>query len=412
MSGVGPTAAHERLALLDVVRGFTLYGVLLANTVVNFNGRGLLPMREALARNSKADEVARVVLMVLVHGKFQTLLTFLFGLGFAFQLARSEKLGRSVVPLFLRRLAVLFLIGVSHVVLLWWGDVLWGYALVGGALLLFRRRSDRALLIWAAALVFIPQILRAIPPVSAFVERLMPGPRDRVAFRAELFATLSSGYDFTHLVRMQVLRGFYFFMAGAPWYIPWMLGRFLLGYVVGRKRLLHETAAHLPLWRKLLKWGLGTGLAGGLAQATASTYVRRGGTLSPWWELALALPDEAGVIAMSLAYLAALVLLMQKPVWQRRLMVLAPAGQMALTNYVAQSLVSTFIFNGWGLGLIGRVGAALCIPLTVAIFAAQIAFSKAWLRYFQFGPLEWLWRSLTYGKRQAMRRAVAAPAIP
>jgi uncharacterized protein len=384
---------------------------MLANTVTFFNGRALLPMREALARNTRADEVARVALLVLVHGKFQTLLTFLFGLGFALQLARSDKLGRSVVPLYLRRLGVLFAIGVAHVVLLWWGDVVWGYALTGVALLLFRRRTNRALLVWAALLIVIPQILRAVPPVAAFVDGAMPGPRDRALFKAELFATLSRADDYAHLVHMQVLRGFYYFMAGAPWYIPWMLGRFLLGFVVGRNRLLEETATRLPLWRRLLAWGLAIGLTCGIAKAFVTTYVRRGGTLSPWWELAFAIPDEAGVLALSLAYLAALVLLMQKPSWQRRLMVLAPAGQMALTNYVGQSAVSTFIFYGWGLGLIGRVGPALCIPLTLVIFAGQLVISEAWLRHFQFGPLEWLWRSLTYGKRQPMRRAVSAPAM-
>ncbi len=95
---------------------------------------------------------------------------------------------------------------------------------------------------------------------------------------------------------------------------------------------------------------------------------------------------------------------MERPAWQRRLTILAPAGQMALTNYLSQSLICTFLFYGWGLGLSGRVGTALSIPITLAIFTVQVLWSRAWLRRFRFGPVEWVWRSLAYGQRQPMRR--------
>jgi len=107
-------------------------------------------------------------------------------------------------------------------------------------------------------------------------------------------------------------------------------------------------------------------------------------------------------------YVSAVALLMSRPAWNRRLSVLAPVGRMALTTYLSQSAISTFLFYGWGLGLIGRVGPALCIPLTLSIFSAQILFSRWWLQRFRFGPVEWLWRSLAYGKPQPMKRAELA----
>lgn len=399
----GPSPVAERIGLLDVLRGFALYGVLLANTAVFYSGRAFLPRAEAAARSDSLDEVASWLLSVFVDGKALTLLTFLFGLGFAVQLERAETQGRSVVPIFLRRLLILLAIGICHMLLLWWGDILQSYAVAGLALLLFRRRSGRGLLLWAAGLIFVPQLVSAVPAASAAIARVLGGPADRAAFNAELLAALS-GDDHGRLLKMQVLQAFHHVTTIAVWFFPWTLGRFLVGYFAGRRRWLHDVPEHLPFFRKLLGWGLGLGIAGSIVTAVRRALGRRDVVLPDLVKLALKLPEEAGLLAMTAAYVAAVVLLMQRPAWRRRLMLVAPVGQMPLTSYLSQSLVCTFVFYGWGLGLIGRVGPARCIPLTLAIFAAQIAFSRAWLARYRFGPMEWLWRSLTYGRAQPMRR--------
>ena len=110
-----------------------------------------------------------------------------------------------------------------------------------------------------------------------------------------------------------------------------------------------------------------------------------------------------GAPALALFYMASLTLLAERPVWRGRLAPLANAGRMALTNYLLQSLVCTILFYGYGFGLYGRIGAAGGIVLTAAIFLVQVALSTWWLGRFRFGPMEWLWRTLTYGKRQEMR---------
>src|SRR5262249_40747941 len=161
-------------------------------------------------------------------------------------------------------------------------------------------------------------------------------------------------------------------------------------------------AAHLSLFRRLFGWGLAVGLTMSAAGVLRRALAVRGVRFSPVVRLALIIPVEVSFLAMAAAYLGAIVLLMQRPAWRRRLMFFAAIGQMALTNYLSQSLICTFLFYGWGLGLIGRAGVAICVPITLGIFAAQGAFSRWWLGRFGFGPVEWVWRSLTYGQLPPM----------
>jgi uncharacterized protein len=391
---LAPVVAAERVVLLDVLRGLALYGVLLAN-MVWFDGIAFLPREEVAARSSKLDEVAVFLIRIFVDGKAITLFSFLFGLGFAIQLDRAAARGQDGLPLYLRRLAILLALGAGHVLLLWCGDILWMYALVGFLMVPFRRLSTRTLLGCAAALAFLPPMAVAIPAVERQLHRLAFAPDD-VAFRAQVLAALR-GSDRAELVRMQVRQVLHHASARPLSCFAWPLARFLVGYVVGRSRLLHDAAARLPFFRKLLGWGLGIGLACSVGTFVKRAFVRRGGTFPVAVDVALAVPDELGILALAAAYTAALVLLMERPAWRRRLMRLAPVGQMALSNYLTQSLVCTFLFYGWGLGLIGKVGTAVVIPLTLAIFGVQMVVSRAWLSRFRFGPVEWLWRTLAYG---------------
>ena len=401
-SRLEPVAGEGRIPLLDVLRGFALYGVLLAN-MVWFTGRAFLPKEAGPPPNLDINGVAEIVIRIFVDSKAMSLFSFLFGLGFAVQLERAEARGRSGLPTYLRRLGIMLGLGFCHVVLIWWGDVLWNYALTGFVMVLFRKRSQRALLIWALLLAFVPNLIGAIPAVAAFFTRTLPHPPDQEAFQAQMLEAMR-GHDRAHLTWMQMQMAFYHAMHRPLAFILWSLSRFLLGYAVGRSRILHDVAARRPLFRKLLGWGIGIGVVCAVGLLVRRGYVRQGHTLSTGLKIALMVPDELGVLATATAYLSALALLMQRPAWQKRLMHLAPVGQMALSNYLSQSLICTFLFYGWGLGLSGRVGTALTIPLTMAIFTAQLIWSPIWLKRFRFGPAEWVWRSLTYGERQPMRR--------
>jgi len=400
---LSPTGAASRVHVLDVLRGFALYGVLLANSVPWFSAFAFMPRDVALARSNTADHVFLYWLTVCVDGKAMALLTFLFGLGFSLQLQRAETSGRSVVPMHLRRLAALTLIGFAHVLLLWWGDVLWGYAIAGLGLVFFRHVRGWKLLAWAFFLLLVPMFVTSIPVVFTALRPYAPQPADFPAFRAELYAAIT-GDDRRLLTVMHVKQSMYHVGYIIFWYFPWLLGRYLLGAWAGKERIFHDAEQRLPFFRKLLGWGLALGLLGSAIPAVRRFLFRRGATIPESVSLALVIPMELGVLLLAAGYVAAVVLLMQRPAWRRVFMaLLAPVGQMALTTYISQSLICTFLFYGWGLGLAGRVHAWWLLPMTLCIFVLQLVFARAWLARFRFGPMEWLWRSMTYGRLQPLR---------
>ena len=406
-----PIAPPERLAALDVLRGGALFGVLASNVYMLFSTRWLLgPAADALDA-TPLDRAAAHFIEIAIAGKAMTLLTFLFGLGFAMQLVRADEpagqppgdRGDAARRLLVRRLAALFLFGVCHVTFVWWGDVTWTYAVSGLALLAFRHRAPRTLLAWGLALTLIPHLLVLIPEIGAAVRGVLPHPADGEAFRDELLAAIH-GTDHGTLVWAQVRHAAYFVSMIAAWYFPWLVGRFLLGYYAGRRRLFDaDGAAHLPLFRRLIPWGLALGVAGAAAHLILQSSLMADHELLLPARLAVVTLAEAATLGLAAAYTSITVLLLQRRTWRRLLLVLAPAGRMPLTTYLSQSVAATFVFYGWGLDLAGRTGAAGCLGISGLVFALQVAVAHLWLRRFRFGPAEWLWRTLAYGRRPPMR---------
>jgi uncharacterized protein len=314
-----------------------------------------------------------------------------------------------VIGVYLRRLVVLFAIGALHVTLLWWGDVTWTYAVAGSGLLVFLRVSDRTRLVIAAILVFAPSLVMAIPGVRPAVTSVFLDPAQ---FRAELgrFGAAYRGASFTGIMPAHVRLALVW---GAPlfaWYYPWILGRFLIGYVAGTQGwFVRDGADHLAMFRRMLRWGLI------LAAASTGFYVAvelgafDGYTLTTAGRVGQAALAEAGLLALAATYMAAVVLWMQRPGARRWLRLIAPAGRMPLTTYIAQSAICTSLFYGWGLGWGGRIGAAGCLAIGFAIFALEVCACHLWLRRFRFGPLEWVWRTAVYLRPQPMR--IARPEI-
>lgn len=417
---VGPVSAAERIELLDVLRGFALSGVLLAN-MTWFTGTRFMPP-EVLAERPLAliDGVLEYGLRFFVRDKFITIFAFLFGLGFAMQLIRAEESGTRVERVYVRRMFALLAIGVAHATLLWEGDILVPYALTGFVLVFFRHASDRVLLrtgvglIIAAPLIVtggvvqLPPLLTdgAISPDSVFRRTAQP-------LNPAMFSAIANG-SYAEVVQANIQ----FLMAA--WVLPvgWLtcllsLGKFLLGFLAGRRRYFQQLDQHLPLARTLFLWGLVLGLLGSTVSVLLAAFTQF--QLVPrisWWRV-VALPFTAiGVPALSLAYVAGLsILFTRRDPWRRRLEWFSPLGRMALTNYLTQSVVGVLLFyGGVGFGLYRLIGTTLYIPLVVAILVAQRQFSVWWLERYRFGPAEWLWRTLTYGARQPMQRSVAAEA--
>lgn len=391
--------------MLDVLRGFALCGVLIGNLYWLYSGRafGRQPEPHAL------DVAVHWFVIVLVQSKAQTLLTFLFGLGFAVQLLRAHDRGEPVTGLYVRRLAALLVIGALHVFLLWWGDVTWTYAVAGFGLLLFRRASNRVRVASAVILMFVPQLLWRIPSISLPLITAFVG-RSEMQHHVDQFLAAMHGPSYTAMMWAHLRFALAFEAPIYGWYYPWLVGRFLLGYVAGTQRWFdNDGAGHLALFRKLLGYGLIAGAAATTTMVIDVFVLDHYEVMLPA-QLALVAVHELGYLGLAAAYMASVVLLIQRPRWRRVLQIIAPAGRMPLTTYIAQSVICTFLFYGWGLGWSGHVGAAGCLALAVAIFALEVAACHLWLRRFRFGPLEWIWRTMVYLRPQPMRHATPEPA--
>jgi uncharacterized protein len=338
--------------------------------------------------------------------------SMLFGMGFAIQMARADERGGGFGGRFARRLAALAAIGAVHGYLIWAGDILLVYAIVGFALLLFFRKTPVGRLPkWGVSLMMLPvvgmllmvgmvQMAKADPEASAEVtaqfEKQNADNAAAYAAADEAYASASwAGLLPQRAVDMGMQLGFLPFIGAS------VLGMFVLGSWFVRSGAIVRPAERLPFFRRLCAVGLGVGapLAVGAMLAGAGD----GMTELSWGFVAGGAMMTVANLLLSLGYLSGLVLLTQRPGARERLRPVARAGQMALTNYLLQSLICTTLFYGYGFGLWGRVPRAAQVLLVLAIWSVNLALSAWWLRRFRFGPAEWLWRSLTYGRAQPMR---------
>lgn len=408
-----PVAETERIDLIDVLRGFALLGILAAN--MPLYSHPLLVSGTGMPRgNSPLDGVADFVVAWLATGKFYPLFSVLFGLGVSIQLERAAARGVDFKRYFVRRMLILLGLGVAHALLVWNGDILVVYALVGLLLFLFRNARPRTLLIWAAVLFAIPLALGLSNALIGVVAAVAMGPAlgafnvaatlnqiNRLAI--ETYARGSWGQIFVwRAVEWLVMMLSSLLNAG-----PHILGLFVLGMYAGKTRLFSDLHAHQTFFRKSLLYGLGVGVPANLLIALARSSVN-GNLLSPLLLLTQPLLLVTGPL-LTAGYVGAFAALARRPAIHRLLRPLAAAGRMALSNYLMQSIVCTTLFYSYGLGLFGQVGAFAGLALTFGLWSVQLIVSWLWLRAFRFGPLEWLWRSLTYGRRQPMRRNPLMP---
>jgi uncharacterized protein len=411
---LAPVTARERVVTLDILRGIALLGVVIANVWLWFSGIFfLLPgIRDELVRLS-LDAVVFNAIGILVAGKAVSTFSFLFGLGFAVQMLRAEERGVAIAPVYLRRLAVLLLFGAVHGFLLWYGDILMLYAVLGVVLLLSRRRADRTLLVGAGLLlVLLPLALGAVPLIMSLLGRGVPAVDMAVISEtnAATLAAFQSGVP-AHVFAANL--GMLQYMYLSPPAISWTaasLGLFLLGLYAGRRRYFHEVEAHRAGFIRVAVWGGGVGMACSLG--LGAMYIRfsqEALAAQPALALLMAVLATFGVVPLAFGYIATATLLVQTAAWQRRLAHFAPVGRMALTNYLSQTVLCLLIFYGYGAGLIGQAGAAASLVIALLIFALQMAWSPWWLARFHFGPAEWVWRTLTYGEVQRMRIAEPVP---
>jgi len=409
-AGIGPTSARDRIEEMDVLRGVALYGVFLAN-LVGFSTFDIVATGPQLLSLPTAplDFTLLQFVLVFVNDKANTLFAFLFGLGFYLQMQRAQARGANFERIYLRRLTVLLCIGLVHILLVWNWDILHLYAIAGFVLFALRRLSTRTLLIAGLVCTLFSydlpgQLVAALGLTESF-DLESTYSESAVLARQELahsgdYPGLVAGFaDF--LLSDYILSGL---LSG---WVIYALGRFMLGAWVGRKGWLHNVPQYLPGFRRVLRVALPLGL---LLECVGRLvgYYSRTGRLPEWdqWSLLSATIHQLAVPSLAAGYLCAIVVGLHHPRARTFLAPFGHVGRMALSNYVAQSFVIAFVLFGVGpgLALAGRIGVAWQIVIVTVAFTAQVIVSRWWLARFRFGPLEWLWRGLTYGAWPAFRR--------
>jgi uncharacterized protein len=387
----------ERIASIDALRGFALFGILLVHMVEQYTAAAPPASNPSYNAFSTADQVARGLVGLLFVGKFFAMFSLLFGVSFFIQMDRAAARHVAYQRRFVWRLTVLFAIGLAHH-LMYRGDILTIYALLGLALVPLYRASDRTLLILAVLLCFgIPRIL------MVGTAQMLGQP-----FSMQLGSEAANEEYFKALKGSSLLPVFASNLSEG-WRVKWMfqlgvfgrgyqtLGLFFLGLYLARRRW-HESlpARHKTLRRAML---IGFGISVPLVILFASFAFSQGGGPPPdsvSWGMVIGLTlYDIFNVGLMVGFACAFLLLYLRPAPQRLLRHLAPVGRTALTTYVCQSLIGTFFYYGYGLNRLAEVGAATGVLLALIIFAAQIVLSGIWLRYFRFGPIEWVWRSLT-----------------
>jgi uncharacterized protein len=392
---VAPLPVRERIQALDVLRGVAVAGILFANVLVFFGLIFMPPDRIAALPTAAADHVALLLEHVFVDGKFYSLFSLLFGIGFGVQLARG---GDAALPRFKRRLRILLGIGAIHAFLIWAGDILMLYALLGFTMPWFARKSNRELLRWTVILLAIPTALYvvvlsvwmvvgsgAVPTASS-----QGMPPQMFAY----FQAIGTGGVKDALIGNLVFLGGRWADLFATVRFPKVLGMFVLGLWTVRTGLALSPADRretLKQWR-LLGWGIGLP-----ANIIATWAFEQWSYLPPSVGGFLGVVMQAvGIPMLALGYAATIALLVVDG--RRFITVFAPVGRMALTNYLMHSVICVTLSYGFGFGLWWHTGAARAMAIAAAIILVQIPLSAWWLSRYRFGPVEWGWRRLTYGR--------------
>lgn len=415
----GPVQPEERIALIDVLRGIALFGIIAAN-MRGFAGPLMTYFHTDLLWQTRSDFWVQAFVDTFIQGKFITLFAFLFGVGFSLQFSRAEARQSRFGPIYRRRLEALILIGLLHQVLFWWGDILVSYGLGGFLLMAFRKRASKTILIWILGIMLLPGVgmggyllYRQIRPQSPqrIEQARIRGERNKLLDRDKLSRVIpiyQTG-SVTQIFRER-LNDVKQELSNQPGVVAYTLPIFLMGLLVFRRGIFQDPEAH----RALLRKGLWLGLLIGIPANIADTWLQYlGGSQPPAGGptpqfLALMTFRIFGRPLLSMGYACAVGLLFLNQSWRRRMLSFAAIGRTALSNYLLQTLVGTTIFYSYGGGLFGRVNLAWLFVLSVVIYALQIPFSRWWLSRYRFGPMEWLWRTMTYGKPPGMSRATAA----
>jgi len=394
---IGPIDPQTRLWSVDAVRGFALFGVLLVN-MYNFGAY-------ATEWTGSVDRAFSTLMHSVFETKSLRLFSLLFGFGFALQLSRVISQTVGSMWFYFRRLLILFVFGMVHV-LFFDGDILMEYAALGLILVAFRNVHRRMLLVLACVLLAAFPLGNLIHTPNEDDMAMQSEDALPLAELREDHPYLGSPMDVFQANATAIPPGIWSNLHGPESSLV-IFSMFLLGLYVGRTRILHEITPHLPLIRKVFGWGIGIGGVSALTEwwlkQTFGYAVFSENTASDGFRFLGDVLFAYGSTALALGYGAGIVLLTQKPEWQTVLRPLQNLGRMGLTVYLSGTAMFTTLFYGYGFGQLFLLGPAATSFYAALFFVILLIFCNWWLGKFRFGPAEWLWRSLTYLQPQPLR---------
>ncbi len=393
-----PTQHGERMITLDVIRGFALLGILLVNMQFFVAPKLFLMLSGVTLFEGTVSNIADWLITIFATGKFFTTFSFLFGIGFFLFMERLNAKGLSVGKVYSRRLFFLLLLGLIHIFLLWSGDILLNYAIAGYFLLLFRKSSIERIRKWAIGIFSVVVFLTGF---FTFLSTLMENVVDEGLVPMKDFASLVDesvvvfqNGSFSEILAFRLAEELSLVLPNYIITVPMVLFIFLIGLYVGKKGIVLNISGHLEwiqkVWKKSFIYGAILTLVYVVLKAELF--------IVPFYlhEASVEVLSLVSGLVVSFFYISSMTLLCQQEQWKERLKILAPVGQMALTNYLLQTVICILLFYGYGLGFYGKVSPEMGILITFGIFTIQIIFSKFWMTRFKYGPLERAWRAFTY----------------
>lgn len=398
-SELSPVSGRQRHVFLDALRGFALLGICLANypefSLYTFQPDDVI----SAMPSAKADSVVHFLLYLLVDGKFYTLFSLLFGIGFSIIISHAAERGSSGMLIFYRRMLVLVLIACCHLMLIWSGDILLLYAVLGMILPVFRNVPDRRILCFAGFMLILPILIDTV--CSCFGIFLAKYPYDQWWRYAGMYGITEANFgtwlrdavsygDVFAFLKQGAWERMYEFVDGNRYFK--VFGLFLIGFVIGRHKVYADLDAHRRLLKKVALWGVSIGMPMSVLYAWSAVSGH------PWGRPMHSVLYFVSVYPLGFGYAAVLALFCAGHPHLRIWKVFAAPGRMALTNYISQSVIGFLLFYGVGFGLGASMGLCATELVAICVFSFQILFSMFWLRIFRYGPLEWIWRMLTYGR--------------
>jgi uncharacterized protein len=353
-----------------------------------------------------AERATLIAILFLFQAKSYSLLAFLFGWGVGVQQERIEAQGRRFGPFYLRRLGFLLVVGLIHGTLVWSGDVLLLYAVLGLALVAFRRSCSRTILV-AAAVCLSVTLLVNLPGVGMDAARGWYAQATAFLRYERTPASVYATGPLSEIARRRVqdlMHGY----SWAGYYAGTVLGMFLLGTYAARRRWLRSIEKHRRATRQVMWLSLGLGLV--LNELYVETHLGPLGLPQAYMRTFQVATRTTGALALVAFYVTAASLLMRREGVRRRLQLLGDVGRSSLSNYLLQSLVCTTVFYSYGLGLYGQVGIVPSTLTAAVVFLGELRLSAWWLEHYTLGPVEWLWRVAAYGRSQLLPSQRAASA--